>query len=318
LPDAVKRGLSLSELTIRGDSFGPIAAEKLAVSLTWPSPLLKLSLEYNQAFDNQSVRCLCSGLSINSSLTSLSLAYGGFGADGACALGKLLARSEFTALQHISLRGNYLGPEGLVALAPGIAGSSTLSSLDLTSTGIGRPILLRSAAHIQRAKNAIAWSWEKFIDALRSNQLNEKVLLDDVVRLERAVADFADLSRKQETASPTWFGEEEDSEVKTREEENDHDKGEIIKNCAALKRVFEFREAANRNRTRIKNIMLTQNNIMPEQGEKLANLFDELGKKAPLQQCSVDITLPENLYIKLWRDGTGGGKKSGKKGKKKK
>ena len=62
--------------------------------------------------------------------------------------------------------------------------------------------------------------------------------------------------------------------------------------------------------------MLAENNLMPEQGAALARCFEEAGPKAPLQQCTVDITLPDEIYKKVWRDGAGGGKK-GKGGKKK-
>jgi hypothetical protein len=43
----------------------------------------------------------------------------------------------------------------------------------------------------------------------------------------------------------------------------------------------------------------------------------DLPEKGPLQVLQVDITLPDELFQKLWRNNEGGGKK-GKKGKKKK
>jgi hypothetical protein len=98
-PHAVARGLSLATLTVRGDNFGPIACEPLAVGLSWSSPLTSLAIEYNPGIDDASVRRLCAGLSLNGSLTKLSLAYCGYGAGGAHNLARLLSRSEITSLR---------------------------------------------------------------------------------------------------------------------------------------------------------------------------------------------------------------------------
>jgi len=75
-PLAVARGVALQHVTVRGDKhFGKAAAEAWAVALAWSrvgatlvSPLLKLSLDYCPALDDQGVSNLCSGLLYNGAL----------------------------------------------------------------------------------------------------------------------------------------------------------------------------------------------------------------------------------------------------------
>ena len=332
-PNAVQRGLALSELTVRGDAFGAAACESLACSLSWTSPLSSLDIEYNAELDDEAVRRLCSGLSLNGSLTRLSLVYGAFGAGGAGGVSRLLYGSEFTAIQHLALRGNYLGPRGLRALCAGIAGSWTLETLDLSMTGIGRPLEVpRSKEASRSAKEEVNKAWENFIRALRSNQLSEKTVEpeDVTVLLQRrggagsAITDededgdgdaddpasVAAAAAAAARASSPVSGDDDDAPVVSR----------AATDMRILKRVRDAREAAATVKARIKTIVLIENNLMPEQGEALAALFTELGPKAPLQQCTVDITLPSEIYAQVWKDGGGGGGKGGKKkkGKKKK
>ena len=62
-------------------------------------------------------------------------------------------------IQDLSLRGNYLGAEGLAHLAPALAETRSLLRLDLAGTGIGRPVIESihgwSTAKVLRLENQV-------------------------------------------------------------------------------------------------------------------------------------------------------------------
>lgn len=105
----------------------------------WDSPLTMLRLDHNLLIDDNAVRALCSALRNKRTLKQLSLGYCGYSSAGAAAISKLLLLH--TGIEDLSVRGNYLGAEGLTHLAPALAATRSLLRLDLAGTGIGRPVI---------------------------------------------------------------------------------------------------------------------------------------------------------------------------------
>lgn len=67
------------------------------------------------------------------------------------------------------MTGNYLGPEGLLELSPGIAATKTLEILDLSACGLGRPIFVRSSKASLHAKSEVLEAWAVFVAAVHAN-----------------------------------------------------------------------------------------------------------------------------------------------------
>jgi hypothetical protein len=170
-------GIALQALTIKCDMVEKVGAEALAAALSWGvtarpsqnSPLLRLTLSYIPTLDDDCVRVLCHGLTNNGCLQELSLSYCGFGHEACPFLGRLLAANT-SNLSALSLQGNFLGTEGLRGLTyPGLEAARSLETLDLTSTGLGRPVLVKSKAHAEKGKESLMESWQYFVAALSAN-----------------------------------------------------------------------------------------------------------------------------------------------------
>lgn len=76
---------------------------------------------------------------------------------------------------HLYNIGNYLGPEGLIELSPGIASTRTLEILELSACGLGRPIFIRSSKASLHAKEEVLEAWAIFVAAINTNLFSQDV-----------------------------------------------------------------------------------------------------------------------------------------------
>jgi hypothetical protein len=259
--------------------------------------LRSLSLDYVPSLDDQCVRLLCHGLLGNRTLTSLSLSYGGFGPGAMPSVARLLSAPS-CGLANLKLKGNFLGAGGLAAFTPGLVAARSLEALDLSCCGLGRPVFTKSSSDMLSRKAEAQKAWEAFVHlGLREN-----------------------LYGPEPEPDPTW----------------------VPPPAAPTKKKAPKAPTAPPPKARLKKLVLMENNLLPEQGEALAEALREwdpgswpepvwdvksappcwilpsVKGACPLEALLVDITLPDDLFVGLWRNGAGGGGKKGKKGKKKK
>ena len=92
--------------------------------------LLVLKLDHNE-FGSEGMKRLADGLSVNKTLTSVSLTYCNIDAEGARALFEVLIFSKST-LEELNLTGNHLRNEGILVLLRGLSIAKSLKKITLT------------------------------------------------------------------------------------------------------------------------------------------------------------------------------------------
>jgi len=92
--------------------------------------LLVLKLDHNN-FGSEGMKRLANGLSLNKTLTSLSLTYCNIDANGARALFEVLIFSKST-LEELNLTGNHLRNEGVTIVLRGLSIAKSLKKIFLT------------------------------------------------------------------------------------------------------------------------------------------------------------------------------------------
>ncbi len=136
--------LELESLTLLACAVGVEGALSLGSSLMLGActSLHSLNLDLNPGLGDAGVKALCKGLLTNRTLTHLSLAGCGLGAEACLELGGFL-NSPTCVLQHLDVQGNGdVGLEGLNSLAVAACYSRTLGELVLCNCGMSS----RSAA----------------------------------------------------------------------------------------------------------------------------------------------------------------------------
>eukprot|EP00051_Salpingoeca_urceolata_P033420 m.20641 g.20641 ORF g.20641 m.20641 type:complete len:347 (-) comp6223_c0_seq1:123-1163(-) len=124
----------LTSLELLDVSLPPFSCRCLGQALTHNKCLTSLTLDFNR-FGAEGVRLLTLGMAVNDTLRKLSLRYCCIGPDGGEHLGTVLA---VYTLSELFLDGNQLTGEGCAALAKGLCDNGTLSLLSLQDNNIDR------------------------------------------------------------------------------------------------------------------------------------------------------------------------------------
>ena len=271
--------------------------------MMWNGPLVELKLDCNPLIDDHAVKALCSGLRTKQNLKVLSLSYCGFTVGGAESLGKLLLVPN--ALEKLSVKGNWIGPQGLTALSQGLKSAWSLTSLDLGSSGIGSPVAIGSTAKAEKARVDTLDAWTEFTSALNTNLTRDRSCVEALMATGESLPHMKCRCAMCHAHMPFPGSTQLPSPMKNR--------------TAPPKHIYipPLPPLAEMPSRPLADISFLENNLMPEQAEVLLAILG--APTCPLKTLKVDITLPPELFGKLWRTESGGGgkKKKGKKGKKK-
>mmetsp|Transcript_20843 Transcript_20843/g.66014 ORF Transcript_20843/g.66014 Transcript_20843/m.66014 type:complete len:351 (-) Transcript_20843:9-1061(-) len=147
-----------------GGGFSIPAVERLGRTLALSGVMVKvLVLDHNRLGD-AGVRALATGLEYCRALEHLSLAFNGVGPAGAAAVAELLVPSEDADLQArkpqlvgLSMQGNELGGEGVLALAKGIEVTKSLKILNLANVHLTNehPVALKALTDALMANDSL-------------------------------------------------------------------------------------------------------------------------------------------------------------------
>ena len=110
-----------------------------------------LKLDHNE-FGSEGIKRLADGLSINKTITSLSLTYCNIDYIGARALFEILIFSKST-LEELNLTGNHLRNEGVIILLRGLSIAKSLKKIFLTDNQFNEAEDVREAFRMCMIKN---------------------------------------------------------------------------------------------------------------------------------------------------------------------
>lgn len=128
---------SVTCLDLTNCAIGPLGCEFIGniFGALSRNMILKLKVDYNDIGD-KGLEMLAAGLRINSTLTSLSLAFCNIGQDAARYLMEIVINQK-GQLKELNLQGNHLRNYGVSILFRGLTVNNTIENLDLTDNQFG-------------------------------------------------------------------------------------------------------------------------------------------------------------------------------------
>lgn len=146
-------GKGISVLELLDNMITPLGCEFIskAIHPRANTGLLVLKLDHNE-FGSEGMRRLADGLSINKTITSLSLTYCNIDFKGARALFEILIFTK-SALEELNLTGNHLRNEGVMVVLRGLSIAKSLKKIFLTDNQFNEAEEVLEAFRICMIKN---------------------------------------------------------------------------------------------------------------------------------------------------------------------
>jgi Ran GTPase-activating protein (RanGAP) involved in mRNA processing and transport len=170
--------LRVNVLDLSDNGIGARGAAALGAALdrTGNKSVGVLRLDANRTLAEEEaapLAALCRGLRTNATLRQLSLTYCDLPPAAGAALASFVGSGK-NALERLDLKGNCLGPAGLLALAPAVGASKTLKQLDLFDNGMG---MFPSSFETEEESESRP-AFEALADALSQNATLETLDID--------------------------------------------------------------------------------------------------------------------------------------------
>lgn len=164
------KDVALTAVAIQGDRITKVGCDSMTIGLITNRSLQELRLDYCEGLDDRAVKSLVNGVGLHPYLMTLSLKFCSFGPLGARYLGRMLSKCApgESALSRLYVQGNCILPEGLEALATGIASTVTLIELDLRGCEVGDPY---APSQFETTRVAVDGAFQALSEALEQNKL---------------------------------------------------------------------------------------------------------------------------------------------------
>jgi len=144
LAELLRNRYMIEKCELPENDIGWEGANSIGLALKANIHLTSLNMDKNPLGD-EGAAALADGLRWNGKLEELSLEYCGIGCYGAGALAIDVVGNGYCKLTNLSLKGNEIEPEGVAAIADGLKLNHTLTSINLSDTGMGDSPISRDA-----------------------------------------------------------------------------------------------------------------------------------------------------------------------------